>query len=150
MLTSISVASIEVFKFPSSMIPMRGVSGVHTLRDGPFGSGAGELRLLLPDLEPNSALAVPGLGRLSTGHLGHVECSWTRVTDYIASLEADLGTGGNGKSFGAGVTGCFLVAADLVVGNAVGWAVAVFVQSPTDILPLVVGSTIVNQAAECV
>ena len=121
---------------------------MQTLRDGPFGAGIGKLRLLLPDLEPNSALAAPGLGSLSTRYLGHVECSWSRVTDNIAGLETDLGAGGDGKSLGAGVTRCLLVAADLVVGNAVGWAVTVLVQSPTDILPFIVSSTAVYQSAE--
>lgn len=67
-----------------------------------------------------------------------------------AGAEPDLRAGGHGESQGTGITGLLLIAADLVVADAIRGPVAVLVEGCADVLPLRVFRTAVDEATECV
>lgn len=100
-------------------------------RGGPADGGRGRDGFLLVDLEPHVAAAVPGLGRLARGHLGHVELHGPGVRDAGHGSEGDgvAGVDGGGLRAGAGREG---VAADGVGGDVChgAWVVKVSMVAP--------------------
>lgn len=83
---------------------------------GPADGGGGCDGFFLVDLEPHVAAAVPGLGCLAGGDLGHVELHGSWVRDARGCCEGDGVACVHGGGFGAG-SGREGVAADGVGGD---------------------------------